>query len=158
MTEIYLHIVARMADYMDTHPYYQVGVRQKWSQVACGRSHVLVLDPQGDVWSWGKNTYGQMGEGIAGKGARPPHKPCMTDIYLYIDARMAYYIHTHPYLSLISIADSRAPSLDLAQSPSRSVSLSRLTDWECPYMMRRLSRTAVGDEGQVHRDSSCRAV
>ena len=25
-------------------------------------------------------------------------KPCMTEIYLYIDARMAYYIHTHPYM------------------------------------------------------------
>ena len=25
-------------------------------------------------------------------------KPCMTEIYLYIDARMAYYIHTHPYV------------------------------------------------------------
>ena len=24
-------------------------------------------------------------------------KPCMTDIYLYIDARVADYIHTHPY-------------------------------------------------------------
>ena len=23
-------------------------------------------------------------------------KPCMTDIYLHIDARMADYIHTHP--------------------------------------------------------------
>ena len=23
-------------------------------------------------------------------------KPCMTEIYLHIDARMAYYIHTHP--------------------------------------------------------------
>ena len=25
-------------------------------------------------------------------------EPCMTDIYLYIYARMAYYIRTHPYL------------------------------------------------------------
>ena len=24
-------------------------------------------------------------------------KPCMTDIYLHIDARMADYIRTHPY-------------------------------------------------------------
>ena len=24
-------------------------------------------------------------------------EPCMTEIYLHIDARMAYYIHTHPY-------------------------------------------------------------
>ena len=25
-------------------------------------------------------------------------KSCMTDIYLYIDARTADYIHTHPYV------------------------------------------------------------
>ena len=25
-------------------------------------------------------------------------KACMTEIYLHIDARMADYIHTHPYL------------------------------------------------------------
>ncbi len=29
MTEIYLHIVARMADYMDTHPYSTIYVRQE---------------------------------------------------------------------------------------------------------------------------------
>ena len=27
-------------------------------------------------------------------------EPCMTDIYLHIDARMADYIHTHPYLNV----------------------------------------------------------
>ena len=26
-------------------------------------------------------------------------KPCMTDIYLHIDARVADYIRTHPYLT-----------------------------------------------------------
>ena len=25
------------------------------------------------------------------------YQPCMTEIYLHIDARMADYIHTHPY-------------------------------------------------------------
>ena len=28
MTEIYLHIVARMADYMDTHPYHRMGAAE----------------------------------------------------------------------------------------------------------------------------------
>ena len=27
-------------------------------------------------------------------------KPCMTEIYLHIDARTADYIHTHPYMSI----------------------------------------------------------
>ena len=29
-------------------------------------------------------------------------KPCMTDIYLYIYARMADYIRTHPYVPVRS--------------------------------------------------------
>ena len=28
-------------------------------------------------------------------------EPCMTEIYLHIDARMADYIHTHPYVRLV---------------------------------------------------------
>ena len=31
-------------------------------------------------------------------------KPCMTEIYSYIDARMAYYIHTHPYVLATAVA------------------------------------------------------
>ena len=30
-------------------------------------------------------------------------KPCMTEIYLHVDARMADYIHTHPYLMAVLI-------------------------------------------------------
>ena len=30
-------------------------------------------------------------------------KSCMTEIYLYIDARMADYIRTHPYLEVFHI-------------------------------------------------------
>ena len=31
-------------------------------------------------------------------------KPCMTEIYLYIDVRMAYYIHTHPYVKIVLVS------------------------------------------------------
>ena len=31
--------------------------------IKCGWSHVLVLDTNGDVWSWGKGTEGQLGRG-----------------------------------------------------------------------------------------------
>ena len=35
----------------------------KVKQVACGRGHVVMLDEAGDVWCWGSNTYGQLGDG-----------------------------------------------------------------------------------------------
>ena len=38
-------------------------------------------------------------------------KPCMTDIYLHIDARMADYIGTHPYFSLFFSALLARPLL-----------------------------------------------
>ena len=31
------------------------------SKVAAGYSYSLALDPDGTVWAWGENTYGQLG-------------------------------------------------------------------------------------------------
>ena len=39
-------------------------------------------------------------------------KACMTEIYLHIDARMADYIRTHPYVT------PGAPPIDSQESPS----------------------------------------
>ena len=43
-------------------------------------------------------------------------QPCMTEIYLYIDARMADYIRTHPYL-LLSLPDANNPFATVAVGP-----------------------------------------
>ena len=43
-------------------------------------------------------------------------QPCMTDIYLHIDARMADYIRTHPYVRVYRHAVRRtvnSPDLEL---------------------------------------------
>ena len=37
-------------------------------------------------------------------------KPCMTEIYLHIDARMADYIRTHPYACLLGCSLGCGPS------------------------------------------------
>ena len=41
-------------------------------------------------------------------------KPCMTDIYLHIDARMADYIRTHPYSSRLLWHEERVRSVQCA--------------------------------------------
>ena len=61
MTEIYLHIVARMADYMDTHPYVQPSrtfCSTRWTPTALDRS---------GSWSWGGEGSRSGGEGADGE-------------------------------------------------------------------------------------------
>ena len=46
-------------------------------------------------------------------------EPCMTEIYLYIDARMADYIRTHPYptTACVKNAPSFSPARDRSFAP-----------------------------------------
>ena len=44
-------------------------------------------------------------------------KPCMTDIYLHIDARMADYIRTHPYADGCPVCTAVRLVLRLNQGP-----------------------------------------
>ena len=40
-------------------------------QVACGMAHVLALSDVGDLYSWGANSYGQLGVGTTLNTAIP---------------------------------------------------------------------------------------
>ncbi|KAL6057042.1 putative E3 ubiquitin-protein ligase herc1, partial [Balamuthia mandrillaris] len=40
-------------------------------QIACGTNHFMVLTSRGEVWVWGSNTYGQLGNGDPGTQPRP---------------------------------------------------------------------------------------
>src|SRR5262249_405716 len=39
--------------------------------IASGQSHTLALDSNGTVWTWGKNTYGQLGTGDTANRTTP---------------------------------------------------------------------------------------
>ena len=41
----------------------QLQLQRASCDIKCGWSHVLVLDTNGEVWSWGKGTEGQLGRG-----------------------------------------------------------------------------------------------
>jgi hypothetical protein len=41
-------------------------------QVSAGRDHSLALDSDGEVWAWGRNTYGQLGNGDEGQYKSTP--------------------------------------------------------------------------------------
>jgi alpha-tubulin suppressor-like RCC1 family protein len=41
----------------------QLANAQCWSQIATGENHTLAIRPNGTLWAWGKNDYGQLGDG-----------------------------------------------------------------------------------------------
>lgn len=41
----------------------QVGTATDWTNLACGKNHVLAIRNQGDLWGFGSNNYGQLGLG-----------------------------------------------------------------------------------------------
>ena len=93
MTEIYLHIVARMDAYMATHRHGGLPVRPR------GRAY----PPQRS------RTSGRALPKLSMRVELIGHfKPCMTEIYLHIDARMADYIRTHPYLLQQGLIEEQA--------------------------------------------------
>jgi alpha-tubulin suppressor-like RCC1 family protein len=52
-----------------------VGSLTNVSQVAAGQVHSLAVTSDGSVWSWGRNTFGQLGTGAAGLSKSPQPVP-----------------------------------------------------------------------------------
>ncbi|MFD2330935.1 S-layer homology domain-containing protein [Cohnella sp. GCM10020058] len=50
----------------------------KFKQVSGGNHHALALDADGNLWAWGKNNYGQLGDGTTTSGGLP-HKIAFAD-------------------------------------------------------------------------------
>jgi alpha-tubulin suppressor-like RCC1 family protein len=57
---LYMGGLARNADFF---PQTKCGLAQKISQVACGWRHTLALSEKKNVFSWGRGTSGQLGNG-----------------------------------------------------------------------------------------------
>jgi alpha-tubulin suppressor-like RCC1 family protein/streptogramin lyase len=53
------------AESLDASPYYVMGFSGSGSapQICAGSVHSLLLDPSGNVWAWGGNPFGQVGNG-----------------------------------------------------------------------------------------------
>lgn len=48
--------------------------------IAAGDRHIVALTDDGDVWAWGRNTDGQLGDGKATSSNKPTKVPGMTDV------------------------------------------------------------------------------
>jgi alpha-tubulin suppressor-like RCC1 family protein len=48
--------------------------------VAAGGSHTVVVTPAGQVWAWGANAYGQLGDGTTASRTVPTQVPALTDV------------------------------------------------------------------------------
>ena len=57
--------------------------------ISAGNQHVLALDEDGYVWTWGKNSYGQLGNGRTSDSSTPVRVKVNSSTYLtdiiYID-------------------------------------------------------------------------
>lgn len=49
----------------------QVGYVQLWKTVSAGFLHVLAIKPDGTLWAWGANAYGQLGDGTQNSRLSP---------------------------------------------------------------------------------------
>jgi len=47
----------------------QIKAGTKWTAIAAGSDHSLAIDADGNLWVWGHNYYGQLGNGNSGEGA-----------------------------------------------------------------------------------------
>ena len=50
------------------------------TQIAVGWNHVVALDSNGTVWTWGENTHGQIGDGTTTHRNAPYHLPGLSDV------------------------------------------------------------------------------
>ncbi len=41
----------------------QIGIDNQWTQIGSGNDHSLALKSDGTLWTWGRNDYGQLGDG-----------------------------------------------------------------------------------------------
>lgn len=42
-----------------------------WGEIAAGRYHSFQIQPDGTIWAWGLNEYGQLGDGTTTKANVP---------------------------------------------------------------------------------------
>lgn len=42
----------------------QIGTLTGWANISCGEDHTLAIRDDGTLWSWGRNNFGQLGQGL----------------------------------------------------------------------------------------------
>jgi len=47
--------------------------------IGCGRDHTLVVTSDGQLWDWGQNDFGQLGDGTLTRRTRPVHIAAISD-------------------------------------------------------------------------------
>jgi alpha-tubulin suppressor-like RCC1 family protein len=56
-----------------TSPVTVAGLPGNVTFIGCGRDHTLVVTADGQLWDWGQNDYGQLGDGTTTRRTRPVH-------------------------------------------------------------------------------------
>ncbi len=59
----------------------------KWETVVVWGSHTVAIDSDGNMWSWGKNSYGQLGDGTTASKITPVRVQQKTETGTFVDNR-----------------------------------------------------------------------
>lgn len=51
------------SSYFSTDTFIEVLPKSHWEKISCGNYHTLAIKDDGTLWAWGKNQYGQLGNG-----------------------------------------------------------------------------------------------
>jgi alpha-tubulin suppressor-like RCC1 family protein len=62
-----------------TTPAAVAGLPANVTFIGCGRDHTLVVTADGQLWDWGQNDFGQLGDGTTTRRTRPVHIPGISD-------------------------------------------------------------------------------
>ncbi len=57
----------------------QVGSLTNWKDIACGDQHTLAIKTDGTLWAWGRNSFGQLGDGTVTWKSSPVQIGSFTD-------------------------------------------------------------------------------
>lgn len=75
----------------DFTPPVEIDSNHNWIAVVAGANHTIALQKDSSLWSWGENTFGQLGNGTTSNGLKGP-KQVGTQKYISIGAGNAFSV------------------------------------------------------------------
>lgn len=117
----------------------QIGDQNNWSDVSCGFSHTIALRDGDNLWAWGRNQEGQLGNGNNSDQAFPIYMGSgWTDLFASNECsfgtdtdnyRMAWGVNDSGQLGINTFTNTNLPTMVIGSSGSDSVTITVLPSY-----------------------------